>query len=137
MSDSVTVIDSSARMLAAAARRLATVDQCSRIELIHADILEWRSPVGHYDRVVTHFFLDLFTPCCIRRVVEKISRLATEDTLWINVDFTSKTQCLSQKLLMWAQYASFGCPSESKRSASSIRIPIFDKLAGKFWNGDH
>ena len=106
-SASFTVVDSSARMLAAAARRMATVDRCSRIELIHADILEWRSPVAHYDRVVTHFFLDLFTPCCIRRVVEKISRLATEDTLWINVDFSSENQSLRQKLLMWAQYRFF------------------------------
>ena len=106
-SGSVTVVDSSARMLASAARRLATVDHYSRIEFIHADILEWRSPVPHYDRVVTHFFLDLFTPACLRWVVEKISRLATEDTLWINVDFTSENLCLRQKLLMRAQYRFF------------------------------
>src|SRR5271157_2310891 len=36
-----------------------------------------------------------------------ISRLATEDALWINVDFTSKNQRLRQKLLMWAQYRFF------------------------------
>ena len=89
-SASITVVDSSARMLAAAARRLATVDHCSRIQFIHADISEWRSPVAHYDRVVTHFFLDLFTPFCLRRVVEKISRLATEYSLWINVDFSPR-----------------------------------------------
>jgi SAM-dependent methyltransferase len=40
-SGSITVVDSSARMLAAAARRLASVDRCSRVEFIHADILEW------------------------------------------------------------------------------------------------
>jgi ubiquinone/menaquinone biosynthesis C-methylase UbiE len=106
-SGSVTVLDSSARMLAAAAQRLASVDRCSRIEFIHADILEWLSPVAHYDRVVTHFFLDLFTPCGICRVVEKISRLATEDTLWINVDFTSESRCLRQEFLMWTQYRFF------------------------------
>jgi ubiquinone/menaquinone biosynthesis C-methylase UbiE len=106
-SGSITVVDSSARMLAAAARRLASVDRCSRVEFIHADILEWRSPVAHYDRLVTHFFLDLFAPCSLRRVVEKISSLATEDTLWINVDFTSENQSLRQKLLMWAQYRFF------------------------------
>jgi ubiquinone/menaquinone biosynthesis C-methylase UbiE len=106
-SASVTVVDSSARMLASAARRIATVDCCSRIELIRADILEWRAPGAHYDRIVTHFFLDLFPPYRIRRIVEKISRLATEDTLWINVDFTSKNQGLRQKFLMWAQYRFF------------------------------
>ena len=59
-SASFTVIDSSARMLAAAARRIATVDRCPRIELIHADILEWRSPAAHFGRVVTHFFSRYF-----------------------------------------------------------------------------
>ena len=106
-SASFTVVDSSARMLASAARRIATVDRCPRIELIHADILEWQSPAAHYDRVVTHFFLDLFMPCRIRRIVEKISRIATEETLWINVDFTSENQRLRQKLLMWTQYRFF------------------------------
>jgi ubiquinone/menaquinone biosynthesis C-methylase UbiE len=106
-SASVTVVDSSARMLAAASRRIATVDGRSRIELIHADVLEWKSPAGLYDRIVTHFFLDLFPPYRIRRIVEKISRLATEDALWINVDFTSESQSLPQRFVMWAQYRFF------------------------------
>ena len=105
--DSFTVVDSSARMLAAAARRIAAVDLCPHVELIHADILEWQSPASSYDRVVTHFFLDQFRPDRIRRVVEAISRLATEDALWINVDFTSENQDLRQKFLMWVQYRFF------------------------------
>src|SRR5271155_672237 len=96
-SASITVVDSSARMLAAAARRIAVVAPCPRVELIHADILEWRPPAAHYDRIVTHFFLNLFTPNRIRGIVEKISRLAAENTLWINVDFTSENQRLRQK----------------------------------------
>jgi ubiquinone/menaquinone biosynthesis C-methylase UbiE len=104
---SFTVVDSSAGMLAAAARRIATVDHCSRVELIHADILEWRSPAACYDRVVTHFFLDQFRPDLIRQIVEKISRLATEDALWINLDFTSESPRLRQKLLLWTQYRFF------------------------------
>jgi ubiquinone/menaquinone biosynthesis C-methylase UbiE len=106
-SASFTVVDSSARMLAAATRKIAALEQGARIELIHADILEWRSPTAHYDRVVTHFFLDLFRPYRLRRIVEKISRLATEDTLWINVDFSSGNQTLRQKIVMWAQYRFF------------------------------
>jgi ubiquinone/menaquinone biosynthesis C-methylase UbiE len=101
---SFTVVDSSARMLAAARRRIATVEPCPPIELIHADILEWESLGGRYDRVVTHFFLDLFTPSDICQIVEKISRLATEDALWINIDFTSRYHGLRQRFLMWAQY---------------------------------
>ena len=121
-SASFTVVDSSARMLAAAARRIETVDHGARIELIHADILECRLPAAHYDRVVTHFFLDLFTPYSISRIAEKISRLATEDTLWINVDFSSENQTLRQKLLMWAQYRFF-------RITAGIEAPrLFDSL---------
>jgi ubiquinone/menaquinone biosynthesis C-methylase UbiE len=106
-SASFTVVDSSARMLASAARRISAVDRCARIEWVHADILEWQSPAARYDRVVTHFFLDLFTPYRICRIVEKISHLATEQTLWINVDFTSENRRFRRKLLMWAQYRFF------------------------------
>jgi ubiquinone/menaquinone biosynthesis C-methylase UbiE len=105
--DSFTVVDSSARMLATTARRIAAVDRCPHVELIHADILECQSPAASYDRVVTHFFLDQFRPDRIHRVVEKICRLATEDALWINVDFTSENQDLRQKFLMWVQYRFF------------------------------
>ncbi len=121
-SASFTVVDSSARMLAAAARRIATVDCCPRIELIHADILEWRSPASHYDRVVTHFFLDLFTPYSLSRIVEKISRLTTEYTLWINVDFSSENHRLRQRLLMWSQYRFF------RISAGIEASRLFDPL---------
>jgi tRNA (cmo5U34)-methyltransferase len=106
-SASITVVDSSARMLAAASHRVATLGGRSRIELIQADILEWQSSAGRYDRIVTHFVLDLFPPDRIRRLVEKISQLAMEDCLWINVDFTSENQSSSQKFLMWAQYRFF------------------------------
>jgi ubiquinone/menaquinone biosynthesis C-methylase UbiE len=106
-SASITVVDSSIRMLAAASRRIANVNCSSRVELIHSDILEWGVAAGSYDRIVTHFFLDLFPPDRIRRVVEKISQLAMEDCLWINVDFTSESQSLPQKFLMWTQYRFF------------------------------
>jgi SAM-dependent methyltransferase len=121
-SSTFTVVDSSARMLELAARRVATIDRCPRIKWIHADIFEWESPVVRYDRVVTHFFLDLFPPDRIRRIGEKISCLAMEDTLWIDVDFDSERLRLRQKLLMWAQYRFF-------RITAGIEAPrLFDPL---------
>ncbi len=132
-SASVTVVDSSARMLASAARRIATIDCCSRIELIQADILEWRASAAHYDRIVTHFFLDLFPPHRIRRIVEKISRLATEDTLWINVDFTSKNQRLRQKLLMWAQYRFFRISAGIEASRLFDPRPSIRQAGWEIW----
>jgi ubiquinone/menaquinone biosynthesis C-methylase UbiE len=106
-SASITVIDASAQMLAAASRRIATIDRCWRIELIHADVFEWRSAAEGYDRIVTHFVLDLYPPDRIRQLIEKISQLAMEDCLWINVDFNSENRSLAQKFLLWAQYRFF------------------------------
>jgi ubiquinone/menaquinone biosynthesis C-methylase UbiE len=104
---SFTVIDSSARMLAAAGRRIAPLTSKQRIEWIGADFLKWHPPGALYDRVVTHFFLDLFRPDRICQIVEKISRITTEDGLWVNVDFTPDGRGLHQKMLMWAQYGFF------------------------------
>jgi ubiquinone/menaquinone biosynthesis C-methylase UbiE len=122
-SASFTVVDSSPRMLASAARRISAVDRCARIEWVHADILEWQSPVAHYDRVVTHFLLDLFTPYRICRIVEKISHLATEQTLWINVDFTPENRRFRQKLLMWAQYRFFRIVARIEASRLFDSVP--------------
>jgi ubiquinone/menaquinone biosynthesis C-methylase UbiE len=115
-----TVVDSSARMLSAAARRAARIECCPKIEFFHADILDWQPALAHYDRIVTHFVLDLYRPYSMRRIIEKISRLATEDALWINVDFSNANQRLCQSLLMWAQYRFF-------RICAGIEAPrLFD-----------
>ena len=104
---SFTVIDSSARMLAAARRRIAPLTSNRHLEWIGADFLKWRAPTAFYDRVVTHFFLDLFKPDRICQIVEKISQITTEDGLWVNVDFTPEVRSLHQRMLMWAQYRFF------------------------------
>jgi ubiquinone/menaquinone biosynthesis C-methylase UbiE len=104
---SFTVVDSSAQMLASAARRIANLDYGLAVALIHADIFNWRSPVEYYDRIVTNFFLDVFLPPHLRQLVEIISSLSTEKTLWINVDFGPECRSLRQKILMWAQYRFF------------------------------
>src|SRR5208337_4499862 len=56
-----------------------------------------------------------------------ISRLATEDALWINVDFSSENQNLRQKLLMWAQYRFF------RISAGIEASRLFDSLYTTDW----
>jgi ubiquinone/menaquinone biosynthesis C-methylase UbiE len=118
----ITVVDSSTQMLSAASKRIAAIERSTRIKFFHADILEWRSPLAHYDRIVTHFVLDLYRPNRIRRIIEKISRLATGDTLWIDVDFTNASQRLRQSFLMWAQYRFF-------RICAGIEAPrLFDQL---------
>ena len=104
---SFTVVDSSARMLAAARRRIAPITSNRSVEWICAEFLKWQAPRVLYDRVVTHFFLDLFRPDGICQIVEKISRITTADALWVNVDFTPEGRGLQEKILMWAQYRFF------------------------------
>lgn len=126
-SASFTVVDSSARMLADSARRLATIDGCPRVEFIQADILEWRAPPGNYDRVVTHFFLDLFTPQSICRIIEKISRVASEGTLWINVDFRSENGSFGEKAMLWAQYRFFRMSAGIEASRLYSPLPCIEE----------
>jgi ubiquinone/menaquinone biosynthesis C-methylase UbiE len=120
-----TVVDSSARMLSAATRRVARIECRPKIEFFHADILDWRPPLAHYDRIVTHFVLDLYRPYSMRRIIEKISRIAAEDALWINVDFSNANQRLYQRLLMWAQYRFF-------RICAGIEAPRLFESGGYF-----
>jgi hypothetical protein len=61
----------------------------------------------------------------MRRIIEKIARLATEDALWINVDFSNANQRLYQSLLMWAQYRFF-------RICAGIEAPQLFDSAGCF-----
>jgi hypothetical protein len=110
-------------MLSAAVRRVSRIERRPRIEFFEAHIFDWRPPLTHYDRIVTHFDLDLYKPYRMRRMIEKISCLATEDTLWINVDFRNANQLLRQKLLMWAQYRFF-------RICAGIEAPRLYDSAG-------
>src|SRR3974390_1877768 len=62
-SPEITCVDSSSRMLQLARQRLTREQaECRNVEFIHADALEWEPPIGSYDLVVTHFFLDCFQP---------------------------------------------------------------------------
>jgi len=119
----ITVVDSSSQMLSAAAKRIAAIDGCAKVRFLNADFLDWQSPFAHYDRIVTHYFLDLYRPDRIRRIVEQISCLATEDSRWINVDFTKANPRMRQTFLMWAQYRFF-------RTCAGIEAErLFDPLS--------
>lgn len=107
-------VDASARMLSLAQNRArqSQPDSWSRIQFIHADILQW-SPRNSYDLIVTHFFLDCFPRGEVKAIVDKLARAATPNAVWLLADFTTpSTGTLSRvhtKFCLYMMYLFFRC----------------------------
>ena len=80
----LTCVESSPRMLARAQARHRGAP--ARIHWHCRDVLEWE-PQGKYDAIATCFFLDCFPPVTLAEVVAKLAACATDDALWLVVDF--------------------------------------------------
>jgi ubiquinone/menaquinone biosynthesis C-methylase UbiE len=81
----------------------------ARIRFLHADILTW-SPNCSYDLFVTHFLLDCFGAAEVKTIVEKITRAASVDAIWLLADFTipkGKMARINAKMWLRAMYAFF------------------------------
>ncbi len=84
----IVAVDASARMLAQARARLARANlDASRVQFIHANLLEWEPPAEAFDLIVTHFFLDCFPPEQLERVISHLASGATPDARWLVADF--------------------------------------------------
>lgn len=85
----ITLVDSSARMLATVRERLELHGIGSGgIEFIHGDLLNWQAPQGAaYDLVVTCFFLDCFTAQEQRQMIPRLAQAATPEAHWLLSDF--------------------------------------------------
>jgi cyclopropane fatty-acyl-phospholipid synthase-like methyltransferase len=104
---SITVVDSSAKMLAALERRIRRRPGRNRVRLVKADLLKWSAPTVRFDRLITHFFLDLFEPPNISFICQKFATLAAKEALWLDVDFALPANDLRYDALMWTQYRFF------------------------------
>ena len=84
----ITVVDASARMLAAARDRLRRSGLDSDgVQFIHADALDWKHEHPAHDLVVTHFFLDCFPRQQLEQVVANLVRSAAPGASWLLADF--------------------------------------------------
>jgi ubiquinone/menaquinone biosynthesis C-methylase UbiE len=79
----IVVIDSSARMLEIARSQVHS----ERVSFVHADLLTWDPATTSFDLIVTHFFLDCFTPLELEAVVEKLAQFASPAANWLLADF--------------------------------------------------
>lgn len=89
----VDYFDASAQMLRLARRRTAA----SVVRFHEADVRTVNFEIGTYDLIVTHFFLDCFSPGETEALVRRFSAAATCDARWLVSEF----QCPRP----WARYA--------------------------------
>lgn len=81
-------VDSSSAMLRLLRRQCAsrTLNAAARLETHHIDALAFR-PVGPYDLIVTHFFLDCLDESSLNALVVRIRRSLAPGALWVVSDF--------------------------------------------------
>jgi ubiquinone/menaquinone biosynthesis C-methylase UbiE len=82
------VIDSSQSMLTILDKRIRRSGPQARrrISLHHADALQW-NPIGSYDLIVSHFFLDCFFPYELEEVFDRVLPHALPGARWVISEF--------------------------------------------------
>ena len=101
---SITVVDSSRKMLSLLQSRVKCIERRTALELIHADFRKWQGAEQPFDAIVTHFFLDLFRPDSQRTVMEKMAVVSQPETIWVNVDFRPILRSACNRWIDWLQY---------------------------------
>lgn len=107
----ITVVDSSARMLELARRRLTTFKVgCDQIDFVCADALTWTPSAQAFDLIVTHFFLDCFRPEQLQALITKLAHSATPNAYWLLADFQAAAhgwRRLRSRAILWLMYRFF------------------------------
>ncbi len=93
-------LDSSPAMLQQAQKR------CPQATFHQVTLPTNTLPTNHYDAIVTHFFLDCFTPETLSQVIRNLAQSATPQAIWILSDF-KPTKHLWGRLLVSLLYKSF------------------------------
>jgi hypothetical protein len=84
----ILVVEESGRMIAAARTTLIRAGLSpDHIGFAQVDALEWTPPGPEFDLIITHFFLDCFTPAQLTRLVPAIARAAAPGSSWLIADF--------------------------------------------------
>jgi ubiquinone/menaquinone biosynthesis C-methylase UbiE len=101
---SICVLEKSPVMIRLAKERIQHRGKTD-LEFIEADVRSYttKQPV---DCIVTHFFLDQFSPPTQQVIIDRLNDLTTDDGTWINVDFTPP-RTIAGHALMWLQYTFF------------------------------
>lgn len=107
----ITCFDLSRQMLIRAERRLESHGlKSDRIRFVQTDVLEWAPVPQTYDLIITHFFLDCFTPEQLAEVIRRIAVAAAPRARWLIADFCEPERGWSRwraNLILEAMYATF------------------------------
>jgi ubiquinone/menaquinone biosynthesis C-methylase UbiE len=106
------VVDSSHSMLRILDRRVRhSIPQGHRrVRLHHADALEW-DPSGTYDLVVSHFFLDCFSPQQLEQLFDRVIPHTRPGAQWVISEFAIPRNAFAAYLaggLIALLYRAFG-----------------------------
>ena len=119
----IVVVDSSARMLDLARRRLPAGAH-ARVEFQHLDALASPLPGGPFDLAVTHFFLDCFDGAAVAAIVAKVNALLHPGALWLVGEFQAPARGwrrLHAQLWLSTMYQFFGITTGLRTS----RLPDY------------
>ncbi len=107
----ITCIDASVKMLRCAQARLAREHPAkNHIEFIHLNILDWKPPQQQFDVIVSHFFLDCFTPNQLELIISRIAASAQPGAFWLIADFNVPTRGWEKwraRFILWSMYRYF------------------------------
>ena len=122
----ITYADQSPGMLKAAKTALASAGLAyDRVTFQQADLVHAVLSVGVYDAIVTHFFLDCFSPQELSMVVANLSHSANDRAVWLLSDFCEAQEGwrhLRSRLILKLMYWFFR--RATKLSASYLTDPM-------------
>lgn len=103
------VVDSS-RVMLAHAREMVAERDLPRVVFQHADVVDWQPPNGEFDLLVTHFFLDCFSPQTLAAIIPKLGAAASQDARWLVSDFqiaNGRFASIRSRWILWLLYRFF------------------------------
>ncbi|HTW66759.1 MAG TPA: class I SAM-dependent methyltransferase [Bryobacteraceae bacterium] len=131
---SIAVIESSARMIELASKRVPAADR-ARIKFYHLDAAAAACPLpdGPFDLAVTHFFFDILEQGEAEAVIAKVNALLGPEACWLLSEFqipAAGLRRLHARLWLWSMYRFFQMTTGLRASELS---PYRDLLAGCGW----
>jgi SAM-dependent methyltransferase len=128
----VTLIETSARMIELALRRVAPRDR-ARVQFLQVDAAVGPLPGGPFDLAVTHFFFDILEPHEAEAVILKMNALVAAHAGWLISEFQVPARGIRRahaRLWLWTMYRFFSATTGVRASELS---PYRDVLARCGW----
>lgn len=123
----VDVVESSGAMIALARRKIKANP---RVRFRQEDALSAVLLPGHYDAVVTLYFLDCFTETGARTMVQKIAEALADGGVWLFADFSIPEggwRRWHAAVWVWVMYRFFRITTQ----LGPQRLPPFQRLFGE------